>query len=187
MKKKLLVLAVAIMAMFALIGCGATAPKDVAKKYFEDVSSQTNSSFSKEAMKKQLGGDSSTATANIPDSCLDAMIDCIAKMEVTVTDEKVDGEKATVNLKVKGVNLNTLVNEAVTEVQSSLSADSSQDEIYAKYFELVEKKLKEASLEERDAKINLTKSNDEWKVTENDADYGFAVWGLKTNQYTKEK
>ena len=179
MKKKLLVLAVAIMTMFALIGCGATAPKDVAKKYFEDVSSQTNSSFSKEAMKKQLGGNRSTA--NIQDSCLDAMIDCIAKMEVTVTDEKVDGEKATVNLKVKGVNLNTLINEAVTEVQSSLSADSSQDEIYAKYFELVEKKLKEASLEERDAKINLTKSNDEWKVTENDADYGFAVWGLKTN------
>ena len=121
MKKKLLVLAVAIMTMFALIGCGATAPKDVAKKYFEDVSSQTNSSFSKEAMKKQLGGNSSTA--NIPDSCLDAMIDCIAKMEVTVTDEKVDGEKATVNLKVKGVNLNTLINEAVTEVQSSLSDD----------------------------------------------------------------
>ena len=179
MKKKLLVLAVTIMAMFALIGCGATAPKDVAKKYFEDVSSQTNSSFSKEAMKKQLGGNSSTA--NIPDSCLDAMIDCIGKMEVTVTDEKVDGEKATVNLKVKGVNLNTLINEAVTEVQSSLSADSSQDEIYNKYFELVEKKLKEASLEERDAKINLTKSNDEWKVNESDADYGFAVWGLKTN------
>ena len=179
MKKKLLVLAVTIMAMFALIGCGATAPKDVAKKYFEDVSSQTNSSFSKEAMKKQLGGNSSTA--NIPDSCLDAMINCIGKMEVTVTDEKVDGEKATVNLKVKGVNLNTLVNEAVTEVKSSLSADSSQDEIYNKYFELVEKKLKEASLEERDAKINLTKSNDEWKVNESDADYGFAVWGLKTN------
>lgn len=179
MKKKLLVLAVTIMAMFALIGCGATAPKDVAKKYFEDVSSQTNSSFSKEAMKKQLGGNSSTA--NIPDSCLDAMINCIGKMEVTVTDEKVDGEKATVNLKVKGVNLNTLINEAVTEVQSSLSADSSQDEIYNKYFELVEKKLKEASLEERDAKINLTKSNDEWKVNESDADYGFAVWGLKTN------
>lgn len=179
MKKKLLVLAVTIMAMFALIGCGATAPKDVAKKYFEDVSNQTNSSFSKEAMKKQLGGNSSTA--NIPDSCLDAMIDCIGKMEVTVTDEKVDGEKATVNLKVKGVNLNTLVNEAVTEVKSSLSADSSQDEIYNKYFELVEKKLKEASLEERDAKINLTKSNDEWKVNESDADYGFAVWGLKTN------
>ena len=177
MKKKLLVLAVTIMAMFALIGCGATAPKDVAKKYFEDVSSQTNSSFSKEAMKKQLGGNSSTA--NIPDSCLDAMIDCIGKMEVTVTDEKVDGEKATVNLKVKGVNLNTLINEAVTEVQSSLSADSSQDEIYNKYFELVEKKLKEASLEERDAKINLTKSNDEWKVNESDADYGFAVWGIK--------
>ena len=177
MKKKLLVLAVAIMAMFALIGCGATAPKDVAKKYFEDVSSQTNSSFSKEAMKKQLGGNSSTA--NIPDSCLDAMINCIGKMEVTVTDEKVDGEKATVNLKVKGVNLNTLINEAVTEVQSSLSADSSQDEIYNKYFELVEKKLKEASLEERDAKINLTKSNDEWKVNESDADYGFAVWGIK--------
>ncbi|MDY3829211.1 MAG: DUF5105 domain-containing protein [Clostridium sp.] len=179
MKKKLLVLAVTIMAMFALIGCGATAPKDVAKKYFEDVSNQTNSSFSKEAMRKQLGGNSSTA--NIPDSCLDAMIDCIGKMEVTVTDEKVDGEKATVNLKVKGVNLNTLVNEAVTEVKSSLSADSSQDEIYNKYFELVEKKLKEASLEERDAKINLTKSNDEWKVNESDADYGFAVWGLKTN------
>ncbi|MCI5727592.1 MAG: DUF5105 domain-containing protein [Clostridium sp.] len=177
MKKKLLVLAVTIMAMFALIGCGATAPKDVAKKYFEDVSSQTNSSFSKEAMKKQLGGNSSTA--NIPDSCLDAMINCIGKMEVTVTDEKVDGEKATVNLKVKGVNLNTLINEAVTEVQSSLSADSSQDEIYNKYFELVEKKLKEASLEERDAKINLTKSNDEWKVNESDADYGFAVWGIK--------
>lgn len=54
MKKKLLVLAVAIMTMFALIGCGATAPKDVAKKYFEDVSSQTNSSFSKEAMKKTI-------------------------------------------------------------------------------------------------------------------------------------
>ena len=177
MKKKLLVLAVTIMAMFALIGCGATAPKDVPKKYFEDVSSQTNSSFSKEAMKKQLGGNSSTA--NIPDSCLDAMINCIGKMEVTVTDEKVDGEKATVNLKVKGVNLNTLINEAVTEVQSSLSADSSQDEIYNKYFELVEKKLKEASLEERDAKINLTKSNDEWKVNESDADYGFAVWGIK--------
>ena len=90
----------------------------------------------------------------------------ISKVDAKVLSEKVDGEKATVKVKVTGPNYEDLL-QAV--IEDSITDAFDGKEINSEYLgSNLLKKVKESKSETRTGKINLVKSDGAWKIKSED-------------------
>ena len=109
----------------------------------------------------------------MPKEAADAMINMLGKLEVSPTDEKIDGEKATVNVTIKGVSFKTVIGNfmgnLMAEAMKSGAANMTDEETEKLVTDVLVKSINDVPVEERTGIVNLTKSGDDWKVVEDDS------------------
>ncbi|WP_130862162.1 DUF4878 domain-containing protein [Bacilliculturomica massiliensis] len=187
--KKLFAVLLAAAMCFALFACGSDpTPSDVVKSYLDAVKAQDQ-----EAIAKVYAGEAKDALFDAGDlgeedemsEAFDkSMGDKFAAFEYTVKDEKVDGDKATVNVTLKTYNFGEVFSAAIEEYMSQaialLFSDASEEEMDALMEKIFTEKLEAASLDyESDAAIDLTKTDEGWKIDKfgDDSDFLNAVSG----------
>lgn len=160
MKNKITLTLIIVLSMIVLAGCGASSPKDVVNSYFKEIKSGENN----EVANYIVGTvDEQTATNQDKDPKLEEAINIyISKLDAKVLSEKVDGEKATVEVELNGLNFGKVMISVLQENIADIFSgkDQSSEDIGKDFL----KTIKTAKEETRKGKINLTKVDNKWKI-----------------------
>jgi len=175
--KRIILMIMVLTLAFGVYGCSSKSPSNTVKNYLEQVKKGENGDFSKllnqtldkakkekETPKKET---SSESTKKITDS--------MKSLTYTVNSEKIDGDSATVNVKVNGPDIATVLatffQKAIsTAFSQAFSGNSSTKEETDKFYEnMLLESLNDIKYTERTGDISLTKVDGEWKINNNDA------------------
>lgn len=170
MKKKIWILTTLVLSVpMLMMGCSTESPTDVVNNYFtevKDVKSDESGDLIESTIsltKEHAQDDSDDSKSEDLTKSLEMFI---SKVDAKVLSEKVDGEKATVKVKVTGPNYEDLL-QAV--IEDSLTDAFDGKEINSEYLgSNLLKKVKESKSETRTGKINLVKSDGAWKIKSED-------------------
>lgn len=181
MKKKISIIMSLILSFLLLVGCGGNtkSPTEFVNDYFKEVKDGTQSEIAQEILGEQLSDE------DMPKEAVDAIIGMLGKLEVTPSEEKIDGEKAIVNVDVKGVSFKTIISMYVANImEQAMNMDSvsmSEEDEDKLIMDTLIKTINEAPLENRTGVINLTKSGDEWTVVDDD-DLDKVIFGISEEE-----
>lgn len=170
MKKKIWILTTLVLSVpMLMMGCSTQSPTDVVNNYFtevKDVKSDESGDLIESTIsltKEHAQDDSDDSKSEDLTKSLEMFI---SKVDAKVLSEKVDGEKATVKVKITGPNYEDLL-QAV--IEDSLTDAFDGKEINSEYLgSNLLKKVKESKSETRTGKINLVKSDGAWKIKSED-------------------
>ena len=170
MKKKIWILTTLVLSVpMLMMGCSTQSPTDVVNNYFtevKDVKSDESGDLIESTIsltKEHAQDDSDDSKSEDLTKSLEMFI---SKVDAKVLSEKVDGEKATVKVKIIGPNYEDLL-QAV--IEDSLTDAFDGKEINSEYLgSNLLKKVKESKSETRTGKINLVKSDGAWKIKSED-------------------
>lgn len=170
MKKKIWILTTLVLSVpMLMMGCSTESPTDVVNNYFtevKDVKSDESGDLIESTIsltKEHAQDDSDDSKSEDLTKSLEMFI---SKVDAKVLSEKVDGEKATVKVKVTGPNYEDLL-QAV--IEDSITDAFDGKEINSEYLgSNLLKKVKESKSETRTGKINLVKSDGAWKIKSED-------------------
>ena len=170
MKKKIWILTTLVLSVPMLMrGCSTQSPTDVVNNYFTEVK-DVKSDESEDLIESTISLTKEHAQDDSDDSKSEDLTKSlemfISKVDAKVLSEKVDGEKATVKVKITGPNYEDLL-QAV--IEDSLTDAFDGKEINSEYLgSNLLKKVKESKSETRTGKINLVKSDGAWKIKSED-------------------
>lgn len=168
--KKIIALSLLGISLVAFVGCNKTdSPKEVVAEYFEDVKFNAENELVNNAIETE-NGEEEVFTKETEE----ALKDLVKKLEYTVGDEKIDGDKATVNVTVKGANLLELVtntiNDAMGATVGAIFSNKEMDD--SEINNIVNKTLleniKKSKVEERKGTVTLNKRDNKWKLSTDD-------------------
>ena len=170
MKKKIWILTTLVLSVpMLMMGCSTESPTDVVNNYFtevKDVKSDESGDLIESTIsltKEHAQDDSDDSKSEDLTKSLEMFI---SKVDAKVLSEKVDGEKATVKVKITGPNYEDLL-QAV--IEDSLTDAFDGKEINSEYLgSNLLKKVKESKSETRTGQINLVKSDGAWKIKSED-------------------
>lgn len=170
MKKKIWILTTLVLSVpMLMMGCSTQSPTDVVNNYFtevKDVKSDESGDLIESTIsltKEHAQDDSDDSKSEDLTKSLEMFI---SKVDAKVLSEKVDGEKATVKVKVTGPNYEDLL-QAV--IEDSITDAFDGKEINSEYLgSNLLKKVKESKSETRTGQINLVKSDGAWKIKSED-------------------
>ena len=172
MKKlnKFIALSLLAISLVAFVGCNKTeSPKEVVSEYFEDIKFNAENELVNNVIETE-NGEEEVFTKETEE----ALKDLVKKLEYTVGDEKIDGDKATVNVTVKGANLLELVtntiNDAMGATVGAIFSNKEMDD--SEINNIVNKTLleniKKAKVDERKGTVTLNKRDNKWKLSTDD-------------------
>ena len=170
MKKKIWILTTLVLSVpMLMMGCSTESPTDVVNNYFTEVK-DVKSDESGDLIESTISLTKEHAQDDSDDSKTEDLTKSlemfISKVDAKVLSEKVDGEKATVKVKVTGPNYEDLL-QAV--IEDSLTDAFDGKEINSEYLgSNLLKKVKESKSETRTGQINLVKSDGAWKIKSED-------------------
>ena len=170
MKKKIWILTTLVLSVpMLMMGCSTQSPTDVVNNYFTEVK-DVKSDESGDLIESTISLTKEHAQDDSDDSKTEDLTKSlemfISKVDAKVLSEKVDGEKATVKVKVTGPNYEDLL-QAV--IEDSITDAFDGKEINSEYLgSNLLKKVKESKSETRTGKINLVKSDGAWKIKSED-------------------
>lgn len=170
MKKKIWILTTLVLSVpMLMMGCSTQSPTDVVNNYFTEVK-DVKSDESGDLIESTISLTKEHAQDDSDDSKTEDLTKSlemfISKVDAKVLSEKVDGEKATVKVKVTGPNYEDLL-QAV--IEDSLTDAFDGKEINSEYLgSNLLKKVKESKSETRTGQINLVKSDGAWKIKSED-------------------
>ena len=178
--KKFFSLVALILSIF-MIGCGSkNTPSDTVNDYFSVIKAGSNSDFSKTFLSQIIPAQSDALDAETTN----AILDILSKLDVTVIDEQITGDTATVNLDIKGVNFNTVLANFTTNFQTKIKSlgvkalNLSEDELTSMGRDILIEEIKNAPIENRKGSINLTKNGNDWIINQNDDSFSEAILGM---------
>lgn len=190
--KKVIAISVAVLtAGVMLYGCAeeTSSPKTVVNDYFKGISkgddkkvmellSEAPVDFNQEIVE--------SSDENIK-KAQKIVIDNFKKITWTTGEEKIEGDKATVDVKVKGPNmmkaLESYISKALEEGfkavfngEEELTEEKTEEIINKMLVEVMEK----METDEREGKISLIKKEGQWKIEQN-SELIKVIWGEMTS------
>jgi hypothetical protein len=182
---------ISIMLLFVLIlgvyGCGSKSPSNVAKNYFEELKKGQNADFSN-MLTTSL--ESAEKNNKISDDSTKKVIDSMTKVTYTINSEKIDGDSATVNVKVNAPDMSKVMVDFMqkaftTALAKSFSGDKmSNDDQNTLYNNILSDCLSNITYADRTGDISLKKSNGEWKIDADDS-LKKLLLGIDTSAFNK--
>lgn len=159
MIKKIKLVCMALCTIFILTGCASQSPSDVVNQYFKEIKEGTNADVSKylmESIEEQTNTVENTEEDN-------ELIDVVfSKLDAKVLNENVDGDTATVEVELTGVNFGNIMLEVIQEsIGNMFSGTESTEEDMTN---LMLNKAKNSELQTRTGKINLSKVDKKWQI-----------------------
>ncbi|WP_195428145.1 hypothetical protein [Clostridium sp. D46t1_190503_E9] len=163
--KKISIIMILVLSVTAIYGCKSKepSPSDTVKTYFDEIKG------SDEAMISTL---LSTVKENNTNSSK-KMVTEIQKLTYTINSEAIEGEdNATVNVTVNGPDIAAVIAKGIQEVftsalsQAFSGTEMTEEEQNKLYDDILIKALDEVTFTDRTGDITLEKSENGWKVTD---------------------
>lgn len=186
--KKIIGIILSLTLVLGLCACGGPTPTEAANDFMRAIKEQDT-----ETLKTVYAGGSLDITEDVKkgkgkdefDELFgDALYEKLFAFEYEVSNEKIDGDKATVDVAIKtyglGTSFTNFVSEFMAQAFSLALSGASEDAINKKSVEIFSAKLDEAKLDyEKTVTLNLTKKDNGWVVDElaEDGDFFNAITG----------
>lgn len=162
-------------------GCSSKSPSDVVNAYFTELKkgdSEQAGEFIESTISK-TEEETSSEKDKTDEVMEEALKIYLSKIDAKVLSEKVEEDKATVEVEINGPNFSNMMMEVIGE---SLSQAFSGNEVGEDYMsKSFLEKVKESKSETRTGKVNLTKEDKEWKIKSDDN-----ILSLMLGNYTEE-
>lgn len=170
MKNKIKLVLMVVLSMVVLTACGGDSPTKVVESYFKEIKAGENTDVAKYMLdsieNKENAKENAKENENTNETADPKMEEAIklyfSKLDAKVISEKIDGNNATVEVEMKGLNFGKIMIEVF---QDNLSAMFGGDEKAGENMsEDFLAKVKGGKVETRKGKVNLTKSDNGWKI-----------------------
>lgn len=173
--KKVIGIILCIALVFGLCACGGPSPTDVTNDFMKAVKEKDN-----ETLKTVYGGGDLDLTKSVKDGkgkdefdklFGDALYKKLFDFDYEVSNEKVDADKATVDVKIKtydlGAAFTNFINDYMAQAFSMALSGASEDAVNKKAEEIFLSKLEESKKDyEKTVTLNLSQKDDKWVVDE---------------------
>lgn len=181
-----------ICSAIAFTGCGTPSPSDTAKTFLDALKAQDTETMATVYAAKDLDvenglfGDTSEEDTLLSGESFEKLfMDKILDFDYTITNEKIDGDKATVTVEITtypmGDTFTQVYGELMTQIWGLAFSDASDEDvnaviegIFTKHWNAMTEKTYKGS-----ADLTLSKTDDGWQVDEikDDSDFLNAVTG----------
>ena len=176
--KKAKVILMVVLAMVIVTGCGSKSPTDVVNSYFSEIKSGKNDELTNYVLENTDTKDTETETAEeteVDPKMEEAMELYFSKLNVKVLSENIDGDNATVEVEVIGLNYSNIIMELLQEsLASAFNGVEMTDEDMSNS---VLDKVNNGKEETRTGTISLSKVDKEWKINTEDESYMGLILG----------
>ncbi|WDV46052.1 DUF4878 domain-containing protein [Clostridiaceae bacterium M8S5] len=175
--KKIKLLSILCVLFIVLCGCSSgtktDSPKGTVTSFFDLVKEGKYNDLDKvvdNAKDYNLGGEDNLGLGKDDQNkaTADLLIKAMGNVKVDIKDEKIDGDKATVNVGVDYPNVGKAFQESMQElILKSMGKEAPDEEAMAKEFLDAMKKKLEDDIEtlHNDVTINLIKKDGKWLIT----------------------
>lgn len=161
--KRISIIMTLVLSITAFYGCKSKepSPSDTVKTYFDEIKGADEATIS-------------TLLSNVEETDTNSskkMITEIQKLTYTINSESIDGEKATVNVKVNGPDIATVIATSIQEMFTSVLSQSfsgtemTETEQNKLYDDIMVKALDGVIFTDRTGDITLEKSENGWEIT----------------------
>ena len=179
MKKRVALIFISIISLFTFIGCGdKVTPTEVAEGYLESIQSGSNNDVQRiikdkvEKIKKDKNEENKLCNYIINDSNT-----ALSKLEFTIEKETIASDKAEVEVTVKGINFNNIIQNLLNNesakplIQEAMTGELTDNTKIEELNKLIINEINNSELEERKETINLSQKDKDWKISLNDNFY----------------
>lgn len=161
--KKISIIMTLVLSITAFYGCKSKelSPSDTVKTYFDEIKGADEATIS-------------TLLSNVEETDTNSskkMITEIQKLTYTINSESIDGEKATVNVKVNGPDMAAVIATSIQEMFTSVlsqafsGTEMTEAEQNKLYDDIMVKALDGVIFTDRTGDITLEKSENGWEIT----------------------
>jgi signal transduction histidine kinase len=161
--KKISIIMTLVLSITAFYGCKSKepSPSDTVKTYFDEIKGADEATIS-------------TLLSNVEETDTNSskkMITEIQKLTYTINSESIDGEKATVNVKVNGPDMAAVIATSIQEMFTSVlsqafsGTEMTEAEQNKLYDDIMVKALDGVTFTDRTGDITLEKSENGWEIT----------------------
>ncbi|WP_042273474.1 DUF4878 domain-containing protein [[Clostridium] dakarense] len=164
MKNKLKLMMMAMITVFVSVGCSSETPTDVVNNYFDEIKKGSNAQVSELFMNSLDNDTDGKENEEESTEIAEAMKIYFSKINVDVLSESVEKDSASVEVELTGLNF-AKITLAVFEESLSKMFEVQENDVENLDSEFLAK-TKSATVETRKGTINLTKSDDKWKIKE---------------------
>lgn len=175
--KKVVLFIILISFSVGVYGCSSKTPSNSVKNYLEEVKKGENADFSKlltQTLDKAKNKEEKQKE-EAPNESTKKFMDSLQNLTYTINSEKIDADSATVNVKVNGPDMATVLGDFLqkaftTALSQAFSGNNATQEETDKLFDtMLVESLNNMKYTERTGDISLTKTNGEWKINNDDA------------------
>ncbi|WP_029452166.1 DUF4878 domain-containing protein [Clostridium algidicarnis] len=171
--KKITSIALILILAIGVYGCGSKSPSNTMKSYLEEIktgkSGDLNKLFDerKETEEKKEG--------DISEENSQKLVDAMKKISYTINSEKIDGDAATVNVKVNGPDIAAAMLDYIQQVFSNgLTQAFSTNKLTEEQSknmddDILSKCIDNIKYTDRTEDVSLIKKDGQWEVVTNDA------------------
>ncbi|MDU2156930.1 MULTISPECIES: hypothetical protein [Clostridium] len=161
--KRISIIMTLVLSITAFYGCKSKepSPSDTVKTYFDEIKGADEATIS-------------TLLSNVEETDTNSskkMITEIQKLTYTINSESIDGEKATVNVKVNGPDIAAVIATSIQEMFTSVlsqafsGTEMTETEQNKLYDDIMVKALDGVTFTDRTGDITLEKSENGWEIT----------------------
>lgn len=161
--KRISIIMTLVLSITAFYGCKSKepSPSDTVKTYFDEIKGADEATIS-------------TLLSNVEETDTNSskkMITEIQKLTYTINSESIDGEKATVNVKVNGPDMAAVIATSIQEMFTSVlsqafsGTEMTETEQNKLYDDIMVKALDGVTFTDRTGDITLEKSENGWEIT----------------------
>lgn len=168
--KKLALAIVFLVSTIVLSGCGGATPTDVVNQYFTEI--QTGNYVWEDFMETE---DGENPYGEFGEDLPERLKEKLKSITFTINSETIEGEKANVNVTVKGLDFDIVLKNTINEVlgyvmEEALAGKEVSDEaISSKLTTVFNKNFDEVTFSEKTLDVNVEKVDGKWTVIEDDA------------------
>lgn len=171
--KKITSIALIFILAIGVYGCGIKSPSNTVKNYIENIKTGKGSDFSKllDATKEN----EERKEGDISEGNSQRVVDSMKKLSYNINSEKIDGDSATVNVKVNGPDMGTAMLDYIQQVFSNeltqaFSTNKLTEEQSKKmYDDILSKCIDNIKYTDRTEDVSLIKKDGQWEIVTNDA------------------
>lgn len=182
--KKLVALVLCCSIAFVLTGCGRPTAKTALEKYLKDI--RTGSFLEDSDAARDAIDDMNLTDDDVADLLL-------SKLSYDILSVKEDGDKATAEVKISNVDMDSVLEKALTgylaealEKASSKDGEDISDEEYGQMFLAhisQEIENKDVDMVSNTVKVQMSYIGDQWEIEPSDDFYDAILGGLLTGEF----
>lgn len=181
--KKIISVMVVMVMVAVLSACGGSSPTSEVEKYLGDLVKGKKDEINNmvtDSINKSIFGTTEKPSEEIQggmtEDTQELINDIVKKMEYSVNKEEIEGEKARVNVTVKGGNISKVfmgyLGDLLTLAYTSdVLSTTPQEEYFLLANSIFYEKLQGIEYEERTLDINLVKNENKWEIEDDAALY----------------